>query len=71
MLRVPDADTLDKDAFGPAKVIATVTTPPATLPTPVLLDGDGDELPAAAWVLYLDGTLLKFGPARGTLLIFR
>lgn len=71
VLRVTDADTLDKNTFGPSKVVATVATPPATLPTLVLLDGDGVELPAAAWSFHLDGTQLKLGPARGTVLIFR
>ena len=70
-LRVPDADMLDKNAFGPSKLIAAVATPPAMLPALVLLDGDGAELPAAAWTLYQDGTQLKFGPARGTVLLLR
>lgn len=71
VLRVADADTLDPNTFGPSKVVATVTEHPTALPTLVLLDGDGVELPAAAWTLHLDGTQLKLGPARGTVLIFR
>lgn len=72
-VRVRGGTSLDEKSFGKKKVVAKLATPLAKVPALVLLDADGNELPAKAWKLYLEdgGKTLLFGVSRGTVMIFR
>ena len=73
-VRVTEADTLDDKTYGPMKTVATFTTPLAAVPSLTLVDADGTEwTDNKQWSLQLvdGGKTLKFGPLRGTQVIFR
>ena len=72
-VRVTEADTLDDKTFGGMKTVATFTNP-ISLPALTLVNADGTEWAnIRQWHLQLvdGGRTLKFGPARGTQILFR
>ena len=72
-VRVTEADALDDKTFGGQKTVATFTNP-ISLPALTLVNADGTEWTNnRQWHLQLadGGRTLKFGPARGTQILFR
>ena len=72
-VRVTEADTLDDETFGRVKTVATFATPLTAVPSLTLVARDGTPISSQLWKLSLadGGMALKFGPARGTVIILR
>ena len=68
-----EADELNDKTFGSARTVATFTTPLAAPPRLTLVESDGTPLDTSLWRLYLKegGTVLTFGAARGTVVLFK